>query len=277
MNELALTHLTALSSFGAYLLSSVLFLVWGLLRRESLGKYGVKISLGAFILHSVALVSMILSERSIFSGNFGDYLFGVAWGVTLLYLIAQRKRSYPLLGAFVVPSVCLILASSSWLIHVSSGVSVGEISKVLLILHVMPAVIAEVSFVSAVLLSAIFLWQDNKLKERSIDIGSLSSPSLRSLDSWNSNLIWVAFSSMSLAVLSGSVWAISIHHSLLRNDYRTISALLCWVTLGVILHLRIGRSFSAKRISKFTLIGAAFVFSGLAALIVFGGQSLHAL
>lgn len=277
MNEFYLTHFSALFSFVLYLVASLAFLFWGMARSEKLGRAGTLITFVAFGFHTLALVLLLFDERSPFSGNLGDYLFSLSWGIVLLYLMAQRKRHYAMLGAFVVPSVCLIIASSSWLVHLSHGVKLESGTGLLLLLHVLPALISEVSLLFALLISALFLVQERKLKRHAVDAVTLSGPSLSFLDDWNSRLVWVGFLTMSLAILSGSVWAVSTHQTLLGNDYRQLSALLSWVILALILHLRVGQHWPSRKLSKITLLGGTLVIVGYVVFVSYGGQVLHAL
>src|SRR6267154_1384448 len=101
------------------------------------------------------------------------------WFVVTVYL--GVRRPYRLLGLAVMPLAAALLIVA----RVGGGTGVGErshYSNLFLVLHVGLVLIAFAGFTLAAALSAFYLWQERRLKQRATTIFRRPAPSLATLD-----------------------------------------------------------------------------------------------
>ena len=72
-------------------------------------------------------------------------------------------------------------------------------------------------------------------------------------------LIWVAFSVLTLAVVTGALMSLAITGKLLPFDHKTVFTLLSWLTFGVLLVGRRLRGWRGRIALRYTLVGFAFI------------------
>lgn len=275
-------HLVAVLALLMYLLSSILFLAAVSLGRQvTLGPASLSLRAG-FGLHTLAIALIFLMERPILLESRADYFFWLAWIVPLAYFTLRRRMSFPIVGAFVSSASLLFWTSSSYLVHQVSAPARAAAepgsalsNAALLGLHALPALLAEASLVLAFIVSSVFILQSRRLKSKSLDTLSFRGPSLDSLESLNHRFVLTGFIAMTLAVLSGSVWALSQRRMLLGSDLSQWSAVASWVLLAVILHSRLTLRWSALRLSRVTVwVTGVFVVSFFL-MVLLSGTAMH--
>src|SRR3954469_13381482 len=112
-------------------------------------------------------------------GTWAGSLNLFVWFVVTVYL--GVRRPYRLLGLAVMPLAAALLAVA----RAGGGTGVGErshYSNLFLVLHVGLALAAFAGFTLAAALSALYLWQERRLKRREASILRRPAPSLAKLD-----------------------------------------------------------------------------------------------
>lgn len=234
-----------------------------------------------FILHSALIYPYLQSESGIVLESRGEYFFWIAWILPLLYFVARPKLDYPVVGAFISPISALFLSASSYLIHLSGGlvsetsvIATGA-SKTLLLIHIIPAFFAELCLVGAFILSCVFLIVERRLKKETARSITESAPSLLQLEYLSLRVIAIGFACMTFAVVSGSIWAVSTKRSLLSTDIYQWIAVIVWILLASILHLRLNMNLSGRRFSRLTVILTGSVIICFALMMLFLGNTIH--
>src|ERR1700756_3928207 len=103
------------------------------------------------------------------------------WFVVGAYLIWGCRRPYRLLGLAVMPLAAVLLVVA----RAGGGTGVGSrshYSNLFLLLHVGLVLVAFAGFTLAAALSALYLWQERRLKRRETTILRRRAPSLAKLD-----------------------------------------------------------------------------------------------
>jgi ABC-type transport system involved in cytochrome c biogenesis permease subunit len=237
---------------------------------------------GAFALHTLMMVLVFRNPLLVALENGADYFLWVSWCLALVCLIGRRWFAHPLLGAFTIPAVVLFMGSSSYLLHQSaqSLLGINQLGRregvFISMLHGVPALVALVSLVLALVVSAAFLILERRLKHRRFDVLDAGGVSLQLLDSLNKHLVQVGFAAISLVIVSGGVWAIVLQKSILTFDTSVVSGLILWALLAAILHARLIMHWSPKKVSRLTLLVTASYFASLFLAIVFSGRITHA-
>ena len=126
------------------------------------------------------------------------------WLVVGAYLIWGCQPRYRLLGLAVLPvAVALFLAA-----RVGGGTAAGghsHYSNVFLVLHVGLVLAAFAGFTLAAALSALYLWQERRLKRHETSILRLRAPALSRLDDVAGRTIAVALPALTLGIAVGIV------------------------------------------------------------------------
>jgi ABC-type transport system involved in cytochrome c biogenesis permease subunit len=279
-----MTHTIALFCISAYFIAAVL--VMGQLWRPSRTGRTLRASRGlffcAFALHSLTMLLVFRDGRLVALENGADHFLWVSWALALVCLVARRWFSDPLLGAFAIPAIVLFMTSSSLLLHqgapsliVQEAQGARE-SLAVSLMHAVPALVAVVSLVLALIVSAVFLIVERRLKQRSVIMLNSGGPNLQALDALNKHLVQIGFVALSLVIVSGGLWAVLQRKAILTADTSVVSGVVVWLLLALILHARLIMRWSPKRVSKLTVLvtGSFFMFVFLA--IAFAGRITHA-
>ena len=216
--------------------------------------------------------------------NGGDLFFFASWALAVVFAILSRKLNYPIVGAFLIPAVVLLMGSSSYLLHLedtapvasSALVDSGLSGVILPLLHGVPALVSVVSLALAFVVSAVFLISERKLKRKPAQALSLSGPNLQLLDALNRHLVQVGFVAISLVVLSGGLLAVSQQKSVFVWDTSVLTGITVWLLLAAILHVRTILQWSPKRISRLTVLVTGLFFVSVFSVMFVSGRLNHA-
>lgn len=267
-----MTHSLAIGSLSFYTVATIMFLlsIVGLNSRFlRLARYCV---FAAVILQTFLLLPVFESFHQSVPGDRGLYLFALSWLLALLYIFLGKRTDFPLVGAFVASASAFFLSASSYLSHREHWLG-EEGNQLLVFLHVVPAFLAELALVIAFIISAIYLVQDRRIKYKKSNSIS-GGPSLDWLDKANLKVLLAGFISMTLAIVSGTLWGMNNHRLLLRDSYQWI-ALMAWLLMAILLHGRRNMHWSAKRTARTAFIATSGIILLMTALIVFQGNTIH--
>ncbi len=177
------------------------------------------------------------------------------WLVVGAYLIWGCQARFRLLGLAVLPLAAVLLA----LAHAGGGTATharGGYSTAFLVLHVGFVLIAFAGFTVAAGLSALYLWQERRLKRREATILSVRVPGLARLDELAARTIAFAVPALSLGIAVGI--------ARLRDrgggvDALMVVTLLTWAVYGAYLALRYGAGVRGRRAAYLVLAGFVLV------------------
>jgi ABC-type uncharacterized transport system permease subunit len=124
------------------------------------------------------------------------------WLVVGAYLIWGCRPRYRLLGLAVLPLAFVLFV----LARIGGGTGIGarsHYSNLFLVLHVGLVLAAFAGFTLAAALSALYLWQERRLKRRESNILRLRAPALAKLDDVAARTIAVALPALTLGLAVG--------------------------------------------------------------------------
>ena len=268
-------HVLGSLALAAYVVSVALF-SRDLYRDRARNNRAAEFSLiVGFLSHTVLILSTLGAATATFPTGRADFYLFLSWGLPIAYGLVRRKMGYPIIGAFLGAATILFLASSSYLLHLTPPRQT-ELGWFFLGLHVLPALIAELCLVVAVVLSLIFRIQDRRFKNKRDISAALTAPSLDLLDRWNVALLSGGFVAISFSVVTGSVWALFHQRSVFTTDPFQWMGFLVWVLLAAIHITRAVRGRSAGVLSKMTLLAGLILISSLCIFLLWGKEVSHA-
>jgi len=217
-------------------------------RWERLGTWGVRVGW----LMQTALLAVQAGRAEGFPwATWAGSLNLFVWLVVGAYLIWGCKPRYRLLGLAVMPlAVALFVVA-----RIGGGTGTGarsHYSNLFLVLHVGLVLAAFAGFTLAAGLSALYLWQERRLKRRSADILRVRMPSLVTLERLTARTIAVALPVLTLGLAAGLVR--------LRQNGGGVDALMAvtavtWLVYGLFLVVRpTGRRAAYVALFGFVLV-----------------------
>jgi ABC-type transport system involved in cytochrome c biogenesis permease subunit len=235
---------------------------------------GISVALYVGILcHTATLLRVIFDSRSFLLSNGADYFLWASWGLALAFVALRKKLAFPLVGAFVVPLVVLFMGSSSYLLHKASNSLLQEnadtVRGILLpLLHAVPALVALVSLILALVVSVVFLIVSKRLKAKRSDLLDSAAPNLERLDTLNKQLVQSSFIAISFVILSGGLWAVSAQKSVFSDFTAVVSGLVTWILLAFVLYARMIKGCTMRRFARLSLLASGvFLLSVLLLLL----------
>lgn len=237
-----------------YAIASVLFAVDFSSRISHFTGYAVSaLGAGAFF-HAFDLVSRGVQAGNIPVANFSQALSFLAWVTALAGLVLMVRLRMAVIGALVAPSV-LIALSASEAMQGGSGALPRALRSMWLPVHVTLAFAGEALFVLAATVSLVYLFQESRLKaHRPLRPGNRAMPSLEKLDRINYSLLGWGFLLLTLAILSGSLWAKHTWGRFWSWEPREFWSLLTWGLYAALLESRLTVGWRGRRAATLTIV-----------------------
>lgn len=178
--------------------------------------------------------------------------FGLTAG--LLYLYVERKSGRKEIGAFVAPLVFLALAYASLSPHINDQIRplIPALKSNWLISHVLTCFLGYAGFAVAFSVSLMYLLRPDQPVAGTL-MARLPDPD--TLDDLNYRMIVFGFLFLSLGIITGSVWANSAWGSYWSWDPKETWSLITWMIYAVLLHARLMRDWTGRRVAWLSVIG----------------------
>jgi cytochrome c-type biogenesis protein CcsB len=205
-------------------------------------------------LHTVNIVYRYVTAGHIPITNPHEATSFFSWCIVLIFFILQFRYKISLLSSFVMPIVFLLMLSSSILPR-----EIRPLSPVLhsywLGIHTVLAFLGNAAFALACGVGSMYLVQEHYVKSKHIRGLFERLPSLQTLDEINYRLITFGFPLLTLAIITGALWAESAWGSYWNWDPRETWSLITWFIYAIILHARFVAGWRGKRAALLSIIG----------------------
>jgi ABC-type uncharacterized transport system permease subunit len=214
--------------------------------------WGVRLG---WLAQTALLVYQATREGGFPWGTWAGSLNLFVWLVVTAYLIWGCSRSFRLLGLTVMPFAAALLVVA----RAGGGTGTGsrsQYSNVFLVLHVGLVLVAFAGFTLAAALSALYLWQERRLKRRESTILRRPAPSLATLDGLALRTVWVSVPALTLGIAVGIVRLIADGD---RVDALVAATVVTWVVWAAYLVLRSVGGWTGRRAAYLALAGFLLV------------------
>ncbi|HEY2663575.1 MAG TPA: c-type cytochrome biogenesis protein CcsB [Candidatus Binataceae bacterium] len=263
-----------LPALSFYALSSIGFIADRIRRNNQLSGYAVAMLAAGVIFHALDQVARGLQAGNIPVANFAQSLSFLAWLTALASLVLIVRLRLAVVGAFVAPSVLLALGSSLLATRNGSLAMPDTLRSFWLPIHVTLALLGEALFVIAACVSLVYLVNEARLKaKRPFGPSDESSPSLEKLDRINYRLLGWGLGALSLAIVSGAIWAEGTWGRFWSWEPRELWSLVTWILYATLLESRITVGLRGRRAAALTLVlFTVLVGSYLGVSLVYPGK-----
>jgi ABC-type uncharacterized transport system permease subunit len=221
-------------------------------RAGRLATWGVRIG---WLTQTALLVTQAARSGGFPWDTWGGSLNLFVWLVVGIYLIWGCRARYRLLGLAIMPPAAALLLAA----RIGGGtedVNHASYSTAFLVLHVGLLLLAFAAFTVAAALSALYLWQERRLKRR--QAGGLlgRAPSLYTLDTLTARTIAVALPALTVGIAAGLV---RLRTSAGSFDALMGVTLLTWLVYALFLVARYEAGWRGRRAAYLALAGFALV------------------
>ncbi|MBI4687235.1 MAG: c-type cytochrome biogenesis protein CcsB [Nitrospirae bacterium] len=211
-----------------------------------------------FILHTANVITRYLKGGHIPITNIHEASSFFSWSIIFLFFLLEYKYKLRLLGAFVMPMVLILMLSSSVFPR-----EIEELNPLLSSywfgIHTVLAFLGNAAFTIAFGVAIMYLLQERYLKSKRLSGLFLRLPNLQILDEANYRLISIGFPLLTLAIITGSIWANTAMGRYWRWDPKEVWALTTWLIYALVLHLRVTIGWRGRKAAILSIIGFILV------------------
>lgn len=225
--------------------------------------------LAGFVLHTLTIIVRYSQAGHLPMANMHEASSFFSWCIVLLFFFLEYKYRIGLIGSFVMPIVFVLMLSSSVFPR-----EIKELSPVLQSswfgIHISLAFLGDAAFAMAAGVGLMYLMQEHFVKSKHLGDLFHRLPSLQILDEINYRLISLGFPLLTLAIITGALWAQNAWGSYWRWDPKEVWSLITWFIYALVLHVRLTKGWRGKRAAILSLVGFSavlFTFFGVNLLL----------
>jgi cytochrome c-type biogenesis protein CcsB len=186
--------------------------------------------------------------------NFAQSLAFLAWVTALAGLVTIVRLRLVLVGAVVAPAVTIALGAACLAAENGDRSFPQALRSAWLPVHVTLAFLGQALFVLAAGVSLLYLLKESRLKaRRPLEIPDSRLPSLESLDRINYRLLVWGFVLLSLAIVTGALWAAATWGRFWSWEPVELWSLVLWVLYAALLQSRLAIGVRGRRAARLTI------------------------
>jgi cytochrome c-type biogenesis protein CcsB len=252
-------------ALACYAVSAALFVFDRTTGRTRESGYAVAMLGAGAVFHAFDLTARGIHAGNIPVANFAEALSFLAWLTALAGMVLIVRPRMMVVGAFVGPAVTVALGASAMMMSGGRLELPAPLRSVWLPIHVTLAILGYTMFVLAASVSIVYLAHESRLKsKRALGAVDGDAPSLEKLDRINYHLLIWGFMMLSLAIVSGAIWADATWGHFWSWEPKEFWSLVIWILYAGLLESRLtvgwrGRRAAALTIVLFTVLVGSFV------------------
>jgi len=257
-----------------YFASTIVGIIEFFRESKTTTKVMLYLAIVGFALHTVSIVARYALAGHLPITNLHESSSFFAWCIILIFFVLEYRYRIGILGSFILPMAFIIMLSSSILPR-----EIKPLSPVLqsywLGIHTVLAFLGDAAFAMAAGIGLMYLIQEHFVKSRHLGALFHRMPSLQMLDEINYRLISIGFPLLTLAIITGAIWAESAWGTYWRWDPKEVWSLITWFIYALVLHVRLTVGWRGKKAAILSIIGfltVLFTFFGVNLLL----KGLHA-
>ncbi len=258
--------------FG-YLVGTLHYLLLIVSKRSVIGTVATYATAAGFVAHTLSITLRIAALGRPPVASPYETLSFFAWAVVLIYLITEFRYGNRVMGAFVLPIVLLAGSTAAALPR-----RLAELGPTLhgvgLWIHVALAVFGNAAFALTFCAGLMYILQERQLKSRHPGTMHFRLPSLDLLDDVGVKSLLFGFPLLTLALITGSIWAEHVRGSFLSLRAREIWSVASWVIYAGLLYARLSAGWRGRKAAILAIIGFCLVLSTLLGVSLLRGRWL---
>jgi cytochrome c-type biogenesis protein CcsB len=236
---------------------------------RSRGRTATVATLAGFGLHSLALALRMAGQFRQWGPS--ESLSFFAWSLALIYLVIEFRYGNRVLGAFVLPLVLLAGSAAAAVPQRLHQLAPG-LRGAGPFVHVTLAILGNAAFAVTCCAGIMYLLQERQLKSRQFRKIGLRLPPLEQLDDIGIKSILVGFPLLTLALITGVLWAEHARGSFFQLRPRETWSVVSWLIYAGILYARVSAGWRGRKAAILAILGFCLVlFTFLGVKVLRGG------
>lgn len=223
-------------------------------KREVFVRFALAMVACGFALHSISLVLLSVERQHFPITNLPESLCFFAWCISLTFIVASIRYRIKVLGAFILPLVSLLTISSQLIWEENQAIP-GPLNSVWVHFHVTVAFLAYAAFFLTFVAGVMYLIQERELKEKNFHFLYFRLPSLQVCDELLLRSLFVGFVAMSLAIVSGAIYAQEAWGRFWNWDPKETASLITWGIYLVLINYRLSTKWRGRRAAYISIVG----------------------
>ncbi len=257
------------ATLGLYCAASILYLFCLAKPGETIGKISRWVVAAGFAAHCAFSLARYLKAGYTPITNLHESLSFFSLAVVGLFIVFERKYRLTILGSFVMPVALLLIIASS--IFPTSIVPLAPaLRSRWLAVHTILAFSGYAAFTVAFCAGVMYLIQEHFLKSKKLGPLYRKLPSLDILDHINYRCLTLGFPLLTIAIITGAIWAESAWGAYWSWDPKETWSLITWFVYAALLHGRLTTGWRGRRAAIFAIGGffiLLFTFLGVNLLL----------
>jgi ABC-type transport system involved in cytochrome c biogenesis permease subunit len=126
-------------------------------------------------------------------------------------------------------------------------------------LHIITVHFSYIIFFVASIAAALYLVQDNLLKNKQAGVIFNRLPDLFFLDKLNYRAIGIGFPVLTLSIISGFIWAKHIRGAYFDFHSREVYSFALWLVYALILHVRLSAKLRGRKVAQLSIFAFCII------------------
>jgi cytochrome c-type biogenesis protein CcsB len=226
-----------------------------------------------FAIHTASIICRYIAAGHIPITNAHEATSFFSWCIVLMFFILEFRYRIILLSSFIMPVVFVLMLSASMLPRELKPLS-PVLQSYWLGIHTVLAFLGNAAFALAFGIGFMYLVQERHVKSKRLGGLFARLPSLQSLDEINYRLITFGFPLLTLAIITGALWAESAWGNYWNWDAREVWSLITWFIYAIVLHARLAAGWRGRRAALLSIIGFLTILAAFFGIKLLG-KGLH--
>jgi cytochrome c-type biogenesis protein CcsB len=259
-------YIAVMAVYGA---ATVLYLGYLVRPGDTIGRAARWTLTLGFVCHAFLTFARYLAAGYTPITNLHESLSFFSLAVTGVFLAFQWRYRAEVLGSFVTPVALLLLLASA-----RFSADISPLNPALrsgwLGVHTVAAFSGYAAFAVAFSAGIMYLIQEHFLKKKKLGALYRRLPSLETLDDINYRCLTIGFPLLTVAIVTGAIWAESAWGSYWSWDPKETWSLITWFIYAALLHGRLTTGWRGRRAALLAIIGFCvllFTFLGVNLLL----------
>ena len=229
-----------------YFLATFHYVLYLINQRESIGRVCWITTITGFGFHTLFIIYQVVDLSHVPMTDLREALGFFSWSIVLIYLVLEYRLKIRVMGAFIVP-----IAFLSMMLSLTFPVSVKPLpayfSSAWLGIHTTLAFLGDAAFAVAFGVGIMYIIQERQLKHKSPGSFYRRLPSLEVLDELEYKAIALGFPLLTLAMVSGAIWAESAWGYFWGWEPKEIWSMITWLVYAAYLHARLVSGWRGRK------------------------------
>lgn len=261
-------------TIAIYFLSTVAYLIYLAKPMDFLARLSRWLIIAGLASHIVFTGARYLSAGHTPITNLHEALSFFALTIVGVFIAFEKRYKIAILGSFVIPLALLLMIASSTFPSAIVPLNPALKSR-WLVVHTTLAFVGYATFAVAFAAGIMYLIQEHFLKSKRLGAFYHKLPSLDTLDDINYRCLTFGFPLLTLAIITGAIWAESAWGSYWSWDPKETWSLITWFIYAALIHGRLTTGWRGKKAAILAIVGFVvllFTFLGVNLLLT----GLHA-